>query len=65
MVTFLFDISLKRKLLIISSEERTEFAEECKLWQDKLSNMRGEMLNVTVVTSEYILLLDWGPNIAV
>lgn len=56
MVTFIFNISLKRKLLIISSEERTEFAEECKLWQDKLSNMRGEMLNVTVVTSEYILL---------
>ena len=28
MVTFLFDISLKRKLLIISSEERTEFAED-------------------------------------
>ena len=33
MVTFLFDISLKRKLLIISSEEGTEFAE------DKLSNL--------------------------
>ena len=28
MVTFLFDISLKRKLLIISCEERTEFAED-------------------------------------